>query len=165
MSEIPKDEKLRERIDTKFHKGEEMKTQGFILEDRASALAAYPHARRVGEMVFVSGVSSRRPDGSHEGVVIAKDGTVTKDIREQTRAVIENIGVILKRAGTSLEHVVDLTVFLVDMQDYKGMNEVYNTFFDAQTGPARTTVAVHQLPHPNLLIEIKAIAVVPGEEA
>jgi 2-aminomuconate deaminase len=75
--------------------------------------------------------------------------------------VIENIGVILEAAGAGLEHVVDITVFLVDMKDYPGMNEVYNEYFEAQTGPSRTTVAVHQLPHPNLLIEMKAVAMAP----
>lgn len=133
-------------------------TEAFILPSRAGALANYPHARRVGDLIFVSGVSSRRPDDTHEGVVIHPDGTVVKDIRAQTRAVIENIGAILKAAGADLSHLVDVTVFLVDMADYGGMNEVYDTYFDAATGPARTTVAVHQLPHPNLLIEIKAVA-------
>ncbi len=135
-----------------------MDTQAYILEGRASALAHYPHARRVGSMLFVSGVSSRRSDNTHEGVTLHDDGTKTLDIRAQTRAVIENIRVILQAANADLDHLVDVTVFLVNMEDYRGMNEVYNTFFDAQTGPARTTVAVHQLPHPNLLIEIKAIA-------
>ena len=137
------------------------KSKGFILSHRAGALANYPHARRVGDLVFVSGVSSRRADNSHEGVSIDSEGRVSKDIRAQTRAVIENIGVILETAGASLSDVVDLTVFLVDMDDYGGMNEVYDTFFDAETGPTRTTVAVHQLPHPNLLIEIKAVAHLP----
>ena len=129
-----------------------------ILNDRAPALANYPHARRAGDLIFVSGVSSRRQDGSHEGVEMGVDGTVTLDIREQTRAVIENIRAILNGAGADLSDIVDMTVLLVDMKDYAGMNEVYNRYFDAATGPSRTTCAVHQLPHPNLLIEIKAIA-------
>ncbi len=133
-------------------------TESYILPDRASALANYPHARRVGDLIFVSGVSSRRPDNTHEGVTIDEDGTVHRDAAQQTRAVIENIGVILNTAGASLEDLVDLTVFLVDMNDYKAFNEAYNEYFDTETGPSRTTVAVHQLPHPNLLIEIKAVA-------
>ena len=120
-----------------------------ILKDRAPALANYPHARVVGDLIFVSGVSCRRPDGSHEGV---------GDIDVQTRAVIRNIEAILGAAGAALSDIVDVTVFLVDMNDYSGMNEAYNDFFSAEAGPSRTTVAVHQLPHPNLLIEIKAIA-------
>lgn len=75
--------------------------------------------------------------------------------------MIENIAAILKAAGAGLEHVVDLTVFLVDMKDYKVFNEVYNQFFKADTGPSRTTVAVKELPSPKLLIEIKAVAMKP----
>ena len=133
-----------------------------ILPDRAGALANYPHARRAGGLIFVSGVSSRRADNSHEGVTVGPDGSVVLDIGEQTRAVIRNIEAILAAAGAGLEHVVDATVFLVDMKDYAGMNAAYNEFFDAKTGPSRTTVAVHQLPHPNLLIEIKVVAVDPA---
>ena len=135
-----------------------MTTQSYILRDRAGALASYPHARRVGDFVYLCGTSSRRPDNSHDGVTIHADGRVEKDIREQTRAVIENMRVYLEAAGAGLEHLVDVTTFLVDMSDFPGYNEVYNTYFDAETGPTRTTVAVHQLPHPNLLIEVKAIA-------
>ncbi|KAJ3415030.1 hypothetical protein HDV05_005675 [Chytridiales sp. JEL 0842] len=90
------------------------------------------------------------------------DGTWELSIKEQTRAVIQNIEAILKAAGAGLEHLVDLTVFLVDMKDYKEFNEVYNTFFpEPVNGPTRTTVAVKQLPNPRLLIEIKAVAVAP----
>jgi 2-aminomuconate deaminase len=60
-----------------------------------------------------------------------------------------------------LEHIVDVTIYLVDMKDYNQFNEVYNQYFEAETGPSRTTVAVHQLPHPHLLIEIKAVALAP----
>ncbi|MBL90633.1 MAG: 2-aminomuconate deaminase [Myxococcales bacterium] len=138
-----------------------MSTESIILENRAGALAQYPHAKRVGDLIFVSGVSSRRPDNSHEGVTQNEDGTVTLDIAAQTRAVIQNIQVILRAAGADLEHVVDMTTFLVNMEDFKGYNQVYNEFFEAQNGPSRTTVAVKQLPHPNLLIEMKAIAHLP----
>ena len=143
-----------------------MTTTPYILADRAGALANYPHARRVGDLIFVSGVSSRRADNTHAGVTIERDDSgavvkVHKDITAQARAVIQNIGVILERAGASLADVVDCTVFLVDMDDYPGFNAVYNEFFNAQSGPARTTVAVHQLPHPNLLVELKVVAYHP----
>ena len=138
-----------------------MNGTAFIIEEGAGALANYPHARKANGFIYVSGVSSRRPDNTHEGVTTHHDGTVERDIREQTRAVIRNIERILKAAGAGLEHLIDLTVFLVDMADYPGMNSAYNEFFNAHTGPARTTVAVKQLPHPNLLIEIKGIAVDP----
>jgi 2-aminomuconate deaminase len=132
-----------------------------VLADKAQPLGSYPHVKRVGDFIYVSGTSSRRPDNSHAGVHIAADGTVTKDIREQTKAVLENIGGLLASMDADLSHVVDITSFLVDMEDFKGYNEVYATFFTAATGPSRTTVAVHQLPHPNLLIEIKAVAYKP----
>ncbi|MBK8911388.1 MAG: RidA family protein [Chlorobi bacterium] len=135
-----------------------MNGTAYILGDRAQALANYPHARRVGDFIYVSGVSSRRFDNTHAGVTIKEDGSVQLDIREQTRAVIENIKAILEAAGAGLENVVDLLVMLVDMDDYAGMNEVYNQYFNGETGPVRTTCAVHQLPHPNLLIEMKAVA-------
>lgn len=135
-----------------------MNGTAYIVGDRAQALANYPHARKVGQFIYVSGVSSRRFDNTHAGVRIAEDGSVELDIREQTHAVIENIGVILQTAGATLANVVDVLVMLVDMNDYAGMNEVYNQFFQAETGPVRTTCAVHQLPHPNLLIEMKVVA-------
>jgi 2-aminomuconate deaminase len=140
-----------------------MQTRPIILDDRAQALARYPHARVVpaaANLIYVSGISSRRPDNTHEGVTIHADGRVEKDIRAQTRAVLENIRVILKAGGADVENVVDITVYLVDMKDYAGMNEVYNEYFTKDGGPARTTVAVHQLPHPNLLVEMKAVAAV-----
>ena len=148
-----------------------MRNDPICLPDRAAALARYPHARVVGAgddgaLVFVSGISARRPDNSHEGVTIHGDGRVDKDIRVQTRAVINNIEVILQAAGAGLADVVDVTVYLVDMVDYAGMNEEWNArFTDKLSAPARTTVAVHQLPHPNLLVEMKAVALLPNEQA
>jgi 2-aminomuconate deaminase len=121
----------------------------------------YPHFRKVGPFIYVSGTSSRRPDNTIAGASADAMGTVTLDIREQTRVVIENIQDILKHAGATLADVVDVTTFLVNMNDFGGYNEVYGSFF-GYDGPTRTTVAVHQLPHPHLLIEIKAIAYIGG---
>lgn len=87
-------------------------------------------------------------------------GTFSLDIRAQTAAVIENIRDILGSMNASLEDVVEISTFLVNMNDFAGYNEVYGSFFDYD-GPTRTTVAVHQLPHPHLLIEIKAVAYKP----
>lgn len=87
-------------------------------------------------------------------------GTMQLDIRVQTRAVIENIRDILASQGAGLNDLVELTSFLVNMNDFGGYNEVYAEYFD-YNGPARTTVAVHQLPHPHLLIEIRATAYKP----
>ena len=85
------------------------------------------------------------------------------DIRAQTRAVIEKLASVLEAAGASLADVVEISTFLVDMNDFGGYNEVYGEFFD-RDGPARTTVAVHQLPHPHLRIEIKAVAYKPESD-
>ena len=82
------------------------------------------------------------------------------DIREQTRAVIENVRDILQTQNANLNDVVEVTSYLVSMNDFAGYNDVYGEYF-GYDGPARTTVAVHQLPHPHLLIEIRAVAYKP----
>lgn len=137
-----------------------MTTQAQVIEGKATPRGKYPHIKRAGDLLFVSGTSSRRADNSFAGVEVDAMGTTRLDIRAQTRAVIENIRDILATAGASLSDVVEISTFLVDMNDFGGYNEVYGEFFD-YTGPARTTVGVHQLPHPHLRIEIKAIAYKP----
>ena len=137
-----------------------MSYPGRVIPGKAKPRGRFPHYRRCGDLVFVSGTSSRRIDNSFAGVSVDEFGTTQLDIREQTSAVIENIRDILADAGGSLADVVDITTFLVSMNDFGGYNETYAVFFD-ETGPARTTVAVHQLPHPHLLIEIKATAYIP----
>lgn len=136
-------------------------TQAGVIPGKATPRGRFPHFKRAGDFIFVSGTSSRRPDNSFEGVQVDAMGTTVLDIRAQTRAVIENIGDILASAGASLSDVVEISAYLVNMNDFGGYNEVYGQFFD-EAGPTRTTVAVHQLPHPHLLIEIKAIAYKPG---
>ncbi|MFI6324469.1 RidA family protein [Nonomuraea sp. NPDC050556] len=131
-----------------------------LVDGKATPRGRFPHVRRAGDFLYVSGTSSRRPDNSFEGVEVDAMGTTNLDIRAQTRAVIENVGDILKAAGGSLADLVQITTYLVNMNDFKGYNEVYAEFFD-ETGPTRTTVAVHQLPHPHLLIEIQAVAYRP----
>jgi 2-aminomuconate deaminase len=128
-----------------------------LLADKAKPRGKFPHVKLAGPFIFVSGTSSRRPDNSFEGVEVDEMGTTQLDVRIQTKAVIENIRSILNSVGADLTNVVDVTTFLVNMNDFAGYNEVYGEYFD-YTGPARTTVAVHQLPHPHLLIEIKVTA-------
>lgn len=124
---------------------------------RATPRGRFPHAQVSGDLVFVSGTSSRRADNSFEGVIVDEFGTTHLDIVAQTRAVIENIRAVLAAAGCRLEDLVQVTSYLVDMNDFAGYNAVWAEYFD-ETGPARTTVAVHALPHPHLRIEIQAIA-------
>jgi 2-aminomuconate deaminase len=131
-----------------------------ILDENAKPLGNYPHIKRAGAFLFVSGTSSRRPDNSHEGANQDENGNWVLDIKSQTHGVIKNIEKILKSMDAELGDIVENTVYLINMDDFKGYNEVYSTYFDIN-GPTRTTVAVHQLPHPNLLIEIKSIAYKP----
>ncbi len=138
-------------------------TRGKVVDGKATPRGAFPHIKRAGDFLFVSGTSSRRADDSFEGVDIDEAGNVTLDIGAQTRAVIENIRDILQSVGADLTDVVDVTSFLVDMRDFDDYNQVYAEYFD-YGGPTRTTVAVHQLPHPHLLIEIKVTAYKPDNE-
>jgi 2-aminomuconate deaminase len=133
-----------------------------VVDGKASPRGRFPHIVRAGDYLFVSGTSSRLPDNTFVGASTDNFGTTTVDIRQQTRAVIENIRDILHTEGADLSSVVEVTTFLVNMNDFGGYNDVYGEFFD-ETGPARTTVAVHQLPHPLLTIEIKAIAYAPRD--
>ena len=131
-----------------------------VIAGKAKPRGRFPHYRRAGDFIFVSGTSSRLPDNSFAGAHVDEMGTVELCIKTQTRAVIENIGSILEAAGADLSDVVEISSYLVNMNDFKGYNEIYAEYFD-EHGPARTTVAVHQLPHPHLLIEIKAVAYKP----
>lgn len=137
------------------------KTTG-LLPEKAKPRGRYPHIRRAGDYLFVSGISSRRPDGSFAGADSDEMGNLTLDIRAQTRAVLENIGDILQSQGADLSDLVDVTCFLQNINDFKGYNETYAEFFDFD-GPARTTVAVDQLPHPHIMVEIKGTAYKPGK--
>lgn len=130
------------------------------LAHKAKPLANYPHIKRVGDLLFVSGTSSRQKDNTVRGAVPDGKGGWHFDIQEQTRAVIENICDILASCDATLEDLCEVTVFLVDMQDFPAYNEVYNSYFTAE-GPTRTTVAVKELPRPDLRIEIKAIGYKP----
>ncbi|WP_051468311.1 RidA family protein [Actinomadura oligospora] len=141
----------------------EAKGDAILVEGKARPRGRFPHLRRAGDLVFVSGTSSRRPDGTFAGASADPMGVTDLDVRAQTRAVIENIRDLLEAAGGGLSDVVNVTTYLVSMNDFGGYNEVYGEFFD-ETGPARTTVAVHQLPHPHLLIEISCVAHIPQEE-
>jgi 2-aminomuconate deaminase len=131
-----------------------------VVEGKAAPRGKYPHVKRAGDFLFVSGTSARRPDNTIAGTEVDPLGTTRLDIRVQTRAVIENIRDILGSFGAQLQDVVEISTYLVNMNDFAGYNEVYGEFF-GYDGPARTTVAVHQLPHPHLLIEIRATAYKP----
>ncbi|MET8047264.1 RidA family protein [Streptosporangium sp. NPDC005286] len=135
-------------------------SDGLVVTGKATPRGRFPHVKRAGDFLYVSGTSSRRPDNTIVGAEADEFGTVTLDIAEQTRAVIENIEDILRAAGADLRDLVQVTTYLVNINDFGGYNAVYAEYFD-EAGPTRTTVAVHQLPHPHLLIEIQAVAYRP----
>lgn len=134
-----------------------------VVPGKAQPRGNFPHVKRAGDYLFVSGTSSRRADNTIAGAEADGLGSTQLDIRAQTRAIIHNISDILSSVGAKLSDVVEISTYLVNMNDFVGYNEVYNEYFN-ENGPARTTVAVHQLPHPHLLIEMKAIAYKPLAE-
>ena len=136
-----------------------MSTESHLLSHKAKPRGRFPHAKRAGDFIYVSGTSSRRPDDTFVGVDVI-DGRKVLDVRLQTAAVIENIRDILHAAGADLSDLVQVTSYLVDMADFAAYNETYAKFFD-ESGPTRTTVAVRELPHPDLLIEMQAVAYKP----
>lgn len=127
-------------------------------------VGAYPHARRVGDLLLLSGVGPRQPgtNAIPGGPVRDANGTALDyDIEAQTRAVIENVRVILEDAGSSLDRVVDITVFLIDMdRDFAGYNAVYREVFEPIQA-TRTTLAIKALPTP-IAVEFKVVAL-PGD--
>ena len=131
--------------------------QAKVVAGKAKPRGAFPHYKRAGHFIYVSGTSSRCASDEIVGAQVDDKGVVQLDIEKQTRAVIENIRDILEDGGASLGDVVEISTFLVDMDDFAQYNDVYAEYFDYD-GPARTTVGVKQLPHPHLLIEIKAVA-------
>lgn len=124
-------------------------------------LGPYPHARRVGDLLFISGMGPRRRGEQQiPGVELDAAGRVVRyDIEAQCRAVFDNVRVILEDAGSSWERLVDVTVFLTDLErDFATYNRIYAEYFGA-VKPCRTTVGVTRLPGP-IAIELKCIATV-----
>ena len=131
-----------------------------VLANKARPRGRFPHVKRAGDFIYISGTSSRRADNSFVGAEVDEMGTTTLDIAAQTQAVIDNLAAILASMDCQLSDLVEITSFLVNMNDFAGYNAVYAANFD-ESGPTRTTVAVHQLPHPHLLVEMKAVAYKP----
>jgi 2-aminomuconate deaminase len=123
-------------------------------------VGAYPHARRVGDLLFLSGVGPRQPgtNAIPGGPIKDEQGNPRDyDMAAQTRATIENVKTILEAAGSSLDKVVDVTSFLIDMdRDFQAYNEVYAEYFTGIQA-TRTTIAITALPTP-IAYEIKVIA-------
>ena len=121
----------------------------------------YPHARRVGNLLFLSGVGPReRGTKDIPGVTLNGSGEIVSyDIETQCRSVFKNVRYILEDAGSSWEKIVDVTVFLTNMKDdFAAYNRIYAEYF-AENQPCRTTVEVNKLPTP-IAIELKVIATI-----
>lgn len=128
-------------------------------------VGAYPHAKRVGELLFLSGVGPReRGARKIPGVELDANGAiVSHEIEAQCRSVFKNVRSVLAAAGSSWDRIVDVTVFLTDMKgDFEAYNRVYEEYFagPGKPNPARTTVEVTALPTP-IAIELKVIATCP----
>ncbi len=134
-----------------------------IRTDRApKPVGAYPHARRVGNLLFLSGIGPRDPrtDEIPGGPIRGPDGKPRDyDVKAQTRAVIANVKAVLEAAGSSMDRIVDVTVYLIDMdRDFAATNEIWAEHF-AKIQATRTTVAITALPTP-IAVEFKVIATV-----
>jgi 2-aminomuconate deaminase len=132
------------------------------------AVGHYPHARRVGELLFLSGIGPRDPasNGIPGNVHDAEGRLVSYDIEAQTRAVFANVRAVLEASGARWEDLVDVTVYLTDMaRDFKAYNALWAEYFpDAASAPCRTTLGITALPTP-IAIELKCVAVLPAERA
>lgn len=134
----------------------------FVSPRGPDPVGAYPHCRRVGNLLFISGIGPRKKgDTKIPGVTLGADGKVLSyDIAEEARSVLHNLRVIVEDAGAKWEDIVDMLVFLTDMdRDFAAYNRVYAEH--VKHGPTRTTVEVNALPT-TIHIEIKAIAVIGG---
>ena len=128
-------------------------------------VGAYPHAKRVGDLLFLSGVGPReRGQKTIPGVTLDVAGNVAaKDIEAQCHSVFRNVRYILEEAGSSWDRIVDVTVFLTDMKgDFAAYNRLYAEYFagPGKPNPTRTTVEINCLPTP-IAIELKVIATMP----
>ena len=136
-----------------------MSVEKFISQNAPEPVGAYPHARKVGNLLFLSGVGPRKPGTDKiPGVELDEIGEIIKyDISEQCYSVFENVRIILEASGSSWSNLVDVTVFLTNMkEDFEIYNRIYAEFFK-KNQPCRTTVEINCLPTP-IAIELKCIA-------
>src|SRR3546814_18732108 len=127
-----------------------MNTTAHTLDHKAKPRGAFPHIKRAGDFLFISGTSSRRPDNTFVGAQADAMGTTVLDIRAQTRAVIENLRDILASENATLAQLVEISAFRVNINDYGGYTEVYAGLLSA-SGHTRPKIADHPLPHPQPL--------------
>jgi 2-aminomuconate deaminase len=133
--------------------------KGIIASGAAPPVGAYPHARRAGNLLFLSGIGPRPADGGPvPGTILDGRGCVVDyDIEKQCHAVFRNVRSVLESAGATLAHLVDVTVYLTNIRrDFPTFNRVYGEYFP-EVGPSRTTVEINRLPTP-IAIELKCVA-------
>jgi 2-aminomuconate deaminase len=128
---------------------------------QVAPLGSYSKVRQAGGLIFVAGTTARKADGTIEGVRFDGPGNKTYDVVAQSRFALEEVRKALATLGASLEHCVDVTVFLTDMKYFEAFNACYAGYFPT-SAPTRTTVAVLALPHPDMVVEFKVIASVPA---
>jgi 2-aminomuconate deaminase len=126
------------------------------------AVGAYPHARRVGNLLFLSGIGPRTVTNEIPGLTLDKNGNfISFDFEAQCRNVFDNVRIVLEESGSKWENLVDVTVFLVNMKrDFQTYNKLYAEYFQTAQ-PCRTTVEINSLPTP-IAIELKCIATIDG---
>ena len=143
-----------------------MATDGIHASSAPKPVGSYPHARRVGNLLFLSGIGPRdaATDAILGNVHDAEGRLISYDIDSQTRAVFANVRAVLQASGARWEDLVDVTVYLTDMaRDFKAYNAVWKEFFpDAASAPCRTTLGITALPTP-IAIELKCIAAIKDE--
>ena len=132
-----------------------------VSQDAPEPVGLYPHARRVGNLLFMSGVGPRKKGSPNiPGVVLDAAGKIVSyDIELQCRSVFENVKTIVEQSGSSWQNIVDVTVFLTNMKaDFAAYNRLYAEYF-RENQPCRTTLEVGSLPTP-IAIELKCIATI-----
>ncbi|GAB4327396.1 MAG: RidA family protein [Flammeovirgaceae bacterium] len=132
-----------------------------ISHNAPKAVGAYPHAKRVGNLLFLSGIGSRNPkDNSIAGLKLDEQGNILEyDFEAQVHQVFHNVKAVLEDSGAKWEDLVDITVFLINMKkDFPVFNKIYAQYFTTAQ-PCRTTVEINSLPTP-IAIELKCIAVI-----
>lgn len=134
-------------------------------DDAPKPVGSYPHARRVGNLLFLSGIGPRDAASNEiAGNEYFADGRVRRyDIEAQARAVFANVRAVLEASGAAWEDLADVTVYLTDMtRDFKAYNQVWTEYFpNAATAPCRTTLGITALPTP-IAIELKCVAAIRG---
>ena len=121
--------------------------KNFNINNAPNPVGAYPHSKRVGDFLFLSGIGSRK----------SSDNSIPKNFEDECHSVFKNVEIILKESGAELSDLVDITVFLTNMkEDFNTFNNLYKEYFK-DINPCRTTVEVKSLPTP-ISVELKCVA-------